>query len=276
MGNIRRKAAVGIAALAGALLGLEKIGGVAITPGERTDFAWSYDPSDSSVVHLRSDGGNLSAWIDLHVEGLSGRDAEVSARLPGRVLHVRLSPGPQNRWHIEISRTDSMPQEQFSWRSGQTIELSADGARTLTIVDWAIHTDEGRDSKGLAGWRTLWFYLLAACTVIGIVWAVTTAVKKEQEPSPLLVEEQAIATVKDVIAATEGKDAEETQRIRRVLKAVALDATDPAAAVTDALPDNATPAQKLALQRRTAFLFTKRMDTLIRLLYRFRESVRPR
>lgn len=100
--------------------------------------------------------------------------------------------------------------------------------------------------------------------------------QKEHEPAPLLVEEQAIAIIKVVIAPTEGKDAEETQRIRKVLKAVALDGTNPAAAVTDALPDNATPVQKFALQQRTIVLFTRRMDTLIRLLYKFRQAVRPR
>lgn len=150
MRNLGRKVAVGVAALAGALLGLEKIGGVSVAPGERTGFAWSNDPNDSSVVHIRSDAGNLSAWIDLAVVGLPGRDAELSAQLPGRRLHVRSSPASQNARSVEISRTDSMPQDQFSWRSGQTIELSAGDAQKLSIVDWTIHTDKGRDTRRLA------------------------------------------------------------------------------------------------------------------------------
>lgn len=276
MPNVGRKLGVGLAALAGALLGLEKIGGVSVTPGERTGFAWSVDPSDSSVVRLRSDAGNLSAWIDLTMQASSGPISDWNANLPGQRLHVLPDSVGQNAWRVQISRTDSMAQEQFSWRSGQAILLSAAGARGLRVVEWTVHTDKGRDTKLLARWRTAWFYILLLCTVIGLIWAISTAVKKEKEPTPLSIEEHAIAIVKEVIAGIEGKNAEETHRIRKVLKAVALDRVDPATAVADALPDNATPGQKFGLLRRTSRAFTARMDALGGRLARFGESLNAR
>jgi len=118
--------------------------------------------------------------------------------------------------------------------------------------------------------------VLVACTVVGIGWGVTSAVSQQEAPPALLVEELAIATVKQVIATSEGSDAEETQRIRKVLRAIALDQTPPGDAVENVLPRDATLGQKYGLQRRSSVLFTRRMDALIRLLFRFRQSVRLR
>ena len=52
---------MGGAAGTGALLGLETIAGVSVTPGERTGFGWSSDEPDSATIHLRSDAGDLLA-----------------------------------------------------------------------------------------------------------------------------------------------------------------------------------------------------------------------
>lgn len=221
-----------LAALAATLLGADKIGGMPISKGYNTGFKWTADPAHSRLLLTAEPDGDMVCWMRLKLPaGMGDLSAEISTGIPLAVLPQEQDGADQ--WYA-LSKKSSAAQDKFEWASGASIFLSSrNNPSALEIKDWYIFpNNKDFDSQHRAKWRHFWFWIsLGSLVIAGIGLAAERLSKESGKPDSFSPQRW----VEQLIESIDGKDAEESERMRRVLRKVLIERT-PAKDAIAALP----------------------------------------
>ena len=260
-----------LATIAATLLGLREIGGTPISRGYNTGFQWAPDPSHSRVMLTVEPEGDMVCWLRLRVPGsTSNLTAEISTGTPLTVLPQEKDGADQ--W-FAVAKKSLVTQDKFEWSSGATIYLYSQNKQTpFEIKDWYVFpNNKDFDSKHRAKWRSLWFWISLVALALSALWAVIERVAKESKESSKTEPFSPQRCIEQLIASIDGKDAEESERMRWVLKKVLIEGT----AVNDAI--GTLPLKKREQQSlwfKTAAQFRKKLENLILALGQYLNRVR--
>lgn len=211
-----------LAAVAATLLGVHEIGGAPISKGYNTGFKRTTDPAHSRLLFTAEpEGGDMVCWIRLKLPATVGDlSAEISTGIP-----LEVSPQEKDgadQWYA-ITKKSSVAQDKFEWASGATIflSLSRSNPRAFDIKDWYIFpNNKDFDSQHRAKWRHLWFWISLVSLIIACVGVVVERFSKEPSKPELFSPQRCL---EQLIDSVDGRDAEESERMRRVLKKVLIE-----------------------------------------------------
>jgi hypothetical protein len=258
-----------LAAVAATLLGVHEIGGAPISKGYNTGFKWSMDVSHSGLVlTAEPEGGDMVCWMRLKLPaGIADLNAEISTGAPLSVLPQERDGA--NQWYA-ITKKSSVAQDRFEWTSGATILLSSrTNPSGLDIKDWYIFpNNKDFDSQHRAKWRHLWFWISLVSLIIACVGVAVERLSKEPSKPESFSPQR---WVEQVIGSIDGKDAEESERMRWVLKKVLIERT-PAEDAVAALPFK-KPREQLSLWFKARDHFRDKLRNLIKDLKEYLDRV---
>lgn len=247
-----------VSAVALTVIGLEKVGGVAITSGYDTGFSAVLASPPETGLALTNEASNLTCWLRLKVPAQA---PPASAKLStGAPLGVYAEPAAGSERWVQIV-AGLKPQEQFAWPAGTQIIINGAGgnSRGLSVEDWYVYiSDKDYDSRGRSRWRTFFFYLtrcLLPFALIGI--AIEAYSKYKGEAAKPFTPQRC---VEELINSTEGRNAKETEWMKSILTKVLLEGV-PARDALSTIPLKSS--LRNALWFRTNSQFRARLNRLI-------------
>ncbi|HEY3130683.1 MAG TPA: hypothetical protein VGL91_14600 [Acidobacteriota bacterium] len=255
-----------LAAPAVILLGLHEIGGTPIFKGYDVGFVWQPDPSNVRLALTADPEGNMTCWLRLKVPASSPAfTAETSTNARLRVYRERFQGADQ--W-IAVVKDSQVPQEKFDWPSGAMVFVYPQdkSLSSLTVNDWYVFpSNKNFDSSDRAKWRKTWFHVsivLLLLSLIGAIFEAVEKVRKKETDEPFTPQ----LCMQLLIHAMEGRNPEESERIRSLLEKVLMQGVP----LTDALaPVPLNAVQKQQLWFATRGQFRARLAFLINELTRY-------
>ncbi len=211
-------------ALAGAVYGVDKIGGRQVAPGTDTGFEWRSQTVGQvpRLLLTRTRLGDVTCRISLTLSTSLGDIRQYRARfIQGKPLGLYSQATGPNGTVVELALprvgTDTVGIGGFRWISGDAIELVGPaGAAPLQLSDWSIYlSDADADTELSARKRHTWEQITLALYVIfllGTTYQVVVANRRGDLPP---TESEMIDRMIDSVM---GKDKTETKQFRRMLK----------------------------------------------------------
>ncbi len=240
-----KAASVIVTVLAGALLGLSKIGATPIAPGTDIGFAWRVDQGD---LHLTADSGELECWIRLDFE--RPVPADITASLSDGTGLKADADGTT----LDISAADSnlRARNAFRWPAGLRVDVH--GTALPGVADWSVHLKKSQgETRARARWRRVLFWVFLCVLVVSLPAAIYKNWPRG-EKAPVTLG----SVILGLIETMQGPTPEEADRKRRLLRQVVLDHVDPLDALKNLGLPPGSKARQFWLKTRSEFLYRLR------------------
>jgi hypothetical protein len=253
-----RRILLGLSAVATVILGLEKVGVYQFVPGADLRFQGQTLSDGARVgLSLRNDAGDLTCWIRVVVRaGGNGQPSFSATNWSGDPLTIVPHALGANLHELTISKQAAPPDGvPFLWRAGLPLEIETSPAVPLTLEDWVVFpNNQPSDTRAKDNRRWWWTRLSWGFLALSVLGTLLTALKEK--------EERETVTTLTLVRTIEGRDPQETKRVRAFLTKVLLEDTPVREALTSArLPAQSTAAKFVFLTQATS-LFRERIRVI--------------